>query len=149
MSGNIVAKAALDVIFVVLLMVDAVFDLKRRVLPDKVFWLILLTALLRHPLTEKATVISCAFGALIMGLPLFLCGLTKPGSFGGGDIKLALAGGWMLGAVRSLRGLAAAFLSAGALMLYLKAIRKMPSKEKGFPFGPFLALGLMLGYFGS
>ena len=125
----------------------AVWDLKRRVLPDRVFWLIVVTALVCHPVTEKAVVVSCAFGASIMGLPLLLCALIKPGSFGGGDIKLAAAGGLMLGAVKSLMGLAVAFLSAEAVMLYLMATRRMPSKEKGFPFGPFLAPGLVIGYF--
>ena len=138
---------AADIVFVVLLVIDSVYDLRRRVLPNWVLAGIVLAALVRHPLTEKATVASCACGALMMSLPLIVGAIIKKGSFGGGDVKLAFAGGWMLGAMKSMSALCIAFLSAGAVMLYLTATKRMPPKERGFPFGPFLALGLLAGYF--
>lgn len=138
---------AADIVFIGLVVIDAVYDLWRRVLPNWVLGGILLAALVRHPLTGKAMIVSCALGALIMSLPLIVGAIIKKGSFGGGDVKLAFAGGWMLGAVKSMTALCISFLSAGAVMLYLTARKRMPSKERGFPFGPFLALGLLVGYF--
>ena len=130
--------------FLILLGIDAVTDLRRRVLYNWVQGGILGIALLMHGL-GGGNLLVCALGAIVMSLPLVLLKLIRPGSFGGGDIKMAFAGGAVLGPLKSLTAFAVAFLAAGACLLLLLGLKRYPHK-KGFPFGPFLALGLGIGY---
>lgn len=86
-------------------------------------------------------IISRLVGALCVSLPFLAVSLIVPGGFGGGDIKLAAAGGLFLGWRLMVTAAAVSILLAGAYALYLLAGKKT-GRKKSFPFGPFLCMGM-------
>lgn len=85
-------------------------------------------------------------GALCVSIPFLITALIIPGAFGGGDIKLAAAGGLFLGRRLMAAAGAASILLAGVYALYLLAGKKAGRKKK-FPFGPFLCMGMAVSLF--
>jgi prepilin signal peptidase PulO-like enzyme (type II secretory pathway) len=73
---------------------------------------------------------------------LFILALIWPGGMGGGDIKLALFMGGVLGPMV----IAAMFLAFlfGALVGLVLIASKLKSRKDAIPFGPYLALGSVL-----
>jgi leader peptidase (prepilin peptidase)/N-methyltransferase len=82
-------------------------------------------------------------GLFVLSLPMVLLNLIKPTSFGGGDIKLCAASGFLLGWQNMLVGGFLALLSGGAWGVYLLASKKKGRREH-FAFGPFLAAGIYI-----
>lgn len=83
-----------------------------------------------------------ALGLIAMSLPMFLANLLRQDSFGGGDIKMCGAAGFLLGAPQIIGGTLMALMAAGlygGMVLLLK--RKRPKDT--FPLGPFLSLGFI------
>ncbi|NLE74774.1 MAG: prepilin peptidase [Actinobacteria bacterium] len=74
---------------------------------------------------------------------LFLIALLWPGGMGLGDVKLALLLGFVLGA-KVIVAMFAAFLLGGVVGISLLAGGRRSRKDK-IPFGPFLALGGIIG----
>jgi len=77
-----------------------------------------------------------------MSLPMFLANLLRQDSFGGGDIKMCGAAGFLLGAPQVLTGSMIGLLCAGVyggVVLLLKI--KKPKDT--FPLGPFLSFGFI------
>ena len=86
-------------------------------------------------------------GGIVFGLMLFLMfignALFKRESLGGGDIKLSFVAGLVLGPSLGTFYIVLAAFMAFPYALYV-TIRK---KESMLPFGPFLALSMLLIYF--
>ena len=132
-----VIRAAL---FFMLLLLAAVSDIRKRIIPD---WIPLMIAgiSLIPPGTVHLT-------GLLAALPLFVAGITA-GGIGGGDIKLAGACGLVLGFERTIAGL---IMALCLLMLFHAAkqcTRKMrkakweAGKGQAYPLVPFLFLGML------
>jgi leader peptidase (prepilin peptidase) / N-methyltransferase len=119
-------------------------DLERFVIPNRIVVpaaaVVLVAQTLLHPSVEWA---AGAFGAAGF---LLLAALAYPAGMGMGDVKLALLLGAMLGRtvpVALLTGMLAALVPSVALLArHGAAARKMK-----IPFGPFLALGGVIGLF--
>lgn len=148
---------------VALLIVIAVYDLYHTIIPDRwsyaVAALALLTAFLFVP---DFSVLHLAAGPLV-ALPLFCMWFFSKGTWMGlGDAKLALAIGWLLGALEGYVALGLAF-ALGALvgvfiLLPLPHIARTLQRAgitaagaaRGFtmkseiPFGPFLICALAI-----
>lgn len=79
---------------------------------------------------------------------LLLLRLMSRGGIGWGDIKLMGAVGLWIGWQAMIPALWLAFMSGGAaaLLLIMRAGADMRTR---LPFGPFLAAGSLLGYFGG
>ncbi len=74
---------------------------------------------------------------------LFVVALLWPGGMGLGDVKLALLLGFVLG-VEVIVAMFAAFLVGGLVGIGLLVVGKRSRKDR-IPFGPFLALGGIMG----
>ena len=85
------------------------------------------------------------WGGMINASALFLIDLVRPGAFGGGDIKLLAIAGFLLGIRGGFLALCAAFLSGGIYSALLLLIGKMKRKDN-IAFGPFICLGIVLGF---
>lgn len=83
-------------------------------------------------------------GGFSVSLLLVLADVIAPGSFGGGDVKLAAAGGLFLGCRRMIFAGAAAFGLAGAFLVFGLAAGKL-SRKSNVAFGPFLCAGMAAG----
>lgn len=123
-----------------LLPLAAFSDIKRRIVPDWMPFVIAAAALLPPEPVRLA--------GILAALPLFIAGVTA-GGIGGGDIKLAGACGMALGFWKASAGL---LCSLGFLLLFhagriaVKRIKKetVAAKGQAYPLVPFLWLGMLL-----
>ena len=119
-------------LFFSLLLVGAIFDCQKRLIPNTICALITIVGLLVfHP-------------AQLMGplaaLPLLAAAMHKPGSIGGGDIKFC----GVLGLVYGPSGMAMVFLIASGIaipvvLMFRRFFRD--TQPVSIPFLPFLACG--------
>lgn len=118
-----------------ILFVATVIDLKTRTIPP---WL-WISVLLLAPLNPTWTLQSALLGVLIGGGTLLAPSLFCITAFGGGDIKLLAALGYVLGYPITLLGLFLAVTISLAPCLY----HKFRSKQKEFAFAPYIASGFI------
>ena len=120
-------------LFFLVLFLAAVFDIRKRIIPDWMPFLI-------------------AGVSLIPSEPVYLlliAGITV-GGIGGGDIKLTGACGLVLGFERTLAGLLMALMFlllfhwAGQCIRKCKKINCGVGKEQAYPLVPFLLLGMLM-----
>lgn len=142
------AFAILAVWFVVLVLLFAI-DLDQRLLPDVITFpsigvaaVLLVTGL--NPLVRGDEI---AAVAAAVAFPAALFALSIPfgsGALGLGDVKLLVAVGLIGGFPRTLTGLLAGTVLAGAVLLVLLVLRRITLKTY-VPFGPFLIVGAAYG----
>ena len=139
-----VAEVAIDLVFVTMLAAVTLTDLERRIIPNKILLagaiICLAIAIPTDPSGLPERLVAAAAGG---GL-LFLVALAYPQGMGLGDVKLVATMGLFLG-----RAIAPAFLFAllaGSVVgLALIANRGAEARKMTIPFGPFLALGGIVG----
>jgi leader peptidase (prepilin peptidase)/N-methyltransferase len=141
------AGVAMSVILILLVVPAALIDLEHRIIPNRLTAagavLALVIGLVLDPAGEPERLIA---GAAAGGL-LLLAALAYPGGMGMGDVKLAGVMGLFLGldvAAAILVALVAGAL-AGATIVARKGARE--GRKTAVPFGPFLALGALVGVF--
>ena len=83
-----------------------------------------------------------AAGFLSVSSVLVLVNLLRPGSFGGGDIKLTAVAGTVLGWERNFAAFAMAMWPSGIFCAVMLAARRMTRKST-IPLGPFLCAGIL------
>lgn len=137
-------EVALGLVFVTVLVAITLTDLDRRVIPNKVLLVATVAGLAIVALGDPSSLPERAIAAAAAGGGLFLVALAYPRGMGLGDVKLAAVMGLFLG-----RNVAAAILVAllaGSLVgLFLIARHGAEARKRAIPFGPFLALGGVVG----
>jgi leader peptidase (prepilin peptidase) / N-methyltransferase len=141
---GVTSQAAVAAFFCAALVAVSATDVERFVIPNRVVLpaaaVVLVAQTLLHPSVEWS---AGAFGASAF---LLLAALAYPAGMGMGDVKLALLLGAMLGRtvpVALMIGMIAALVPSIVLLVrHGSAARKMR-----IPFGPFLALGGVVGLF--
>lgn len=130
--------------FCAVLVVISVIDLEHKIIPNRIvvpaFGVVLAAQTLLHPSPEWALAALGASGFL------FVAAVVYPAGMGMGDVKLALLLGAMLGRVVPV-GLMLGMLLALVPSIILLARHGAAARKMGFPFGPFLALGSVIGLF--
>ncbi len=115
----------------------SVFDIRERRIPGRLLLLLLVLSL---PVPGLLSVSHFA-GALCVSLPFLILAVLVPGSFGGGDVKLLAAGGWILGVRLMGDAFACGLFLAGAFCLILLLTGKAKRNTK-IPLAPFLCAGM-------
>jgi len=135
---------ALGLALCALLVIVTLTDLERRVIPNKVLLAGAVIAIILAAVADPGSLGTRAISAAAAGGILFLVALAYPRGMGMGDVKLAAVMGLYLG-----RAVAPALLigfAAGAMVgLGLIARRGAAARKQALPFGPFLALGGIVG----
>lgn len=144
-----VAQLALGLVFCALLVAITLTDLDLRLIPNRIVLAGALAALAVVAATDPGDVAERAIAAAAGGGLLFLVALAYPRGMGMGDVKLVAMMGLYLG-----RAIAPAVLigfAAGALVgMALIARHGADARKRAIPFGPFLALGGVIGlWFGD
>ncbi|MCM1134235.1 MAG: prepilin peptidase [Clostridium sp.] len=85
-------------------------------------------------------------GAAVVAAPMLALTLIVEGAFGGGDIKLMSASGFLLGWRAVVAATFIGLFAGGAYCVFMLAKRKLGRKDS-FAFGPFLAFGLGIALF--
>jgi leader peptidase (prepilin peptidase)/N-methyltransferase len=137
-------QLALGLVLCALLVIVTLTDLERRVIPNAVLIAGAIIGIAIASVTDPGDLAERGFAALAAGGFLFLVALAYPRGMGMGDVKLVAVMGLYLG-----RAVAPAVLigfAAGALVgLVLIARRGARARKQAVPFGPFLALGGIVG----
>jgi leader peptidase (prepilin peptidase)/N-methyltransferase len=143
------AQLALGLVLSFLLVVVTLTDLELRVIPNRVVAAGSVVAIAVLAATDSAQLLDHAIAAVVAGGVLFLVAFAYPRGMGMGDVKLVAMMGLFLGravAPALLVGFAAGALVGGAMI----ARRGAGARKEAIPFGPFLALGGIVGlWFGD
>jgi leader peptidase (prepilin peptidase)/N-methyltransferase len=137
-------EIALGLIFVSVLVAVTLTDLERRVIPNKVLAVGAAAGVVVAAAFDPASLPERALAAVVAGGGLFLVALAYPRGMGLGDVKLAATMGLFLG--REVAPAILVALLAGSLVgLTLIAREGAAARKRAIPFGPFLALGGLVG----
>ena len=130
--------------FAAMLIAVAGIDLEHRIIPNKVMLpsavFAVATAIVLRP-DDLAELGIAGAGAFVGFL---LCALAYPAAMGMGDVKLAGVMGLFLGTA-VIPALFVAFLTGTVVGVAVIAKHGASGRKKGVPFGPFLALGGLIG----
>lgn len=139
-----VAEVVIDCVFLTMLAAVTLTDLEQRIIPNRILLVGAVICLAIAAPTDPAGLPERAIAAAAGGLLFFLVALAYPQGMGLGDVKLTATMGLFLG-----RALAPAVLSAlvAASFVGLALIARYGSRARkmAIPFGPFLALGGIIG----
>ncbi len=143
------AQLALGLVLCFVLVVVTLTDLELRVIPNRVVAAGAVVAVAVLAATDPAQLLDNGIAAVAAGGALFVVALAYPRGMGMGDVKLVAMMGLYLG-----RAIAPALLigfAAGALVgAAMIARRGAAARKEAVPFGPFLALGGVVGlWFGD
>ncbi|MBI3983803.1 prepilin peptidase [Candidatus Microgenomates bacterium] len=125
------------------LIILAVYDLRWMILPNAVIYPLIVLAVvhlgLRVAMTGSGEIISSnLLAAAVAGLFFYSLYVVGRGRWmGGGDVKLALLMGLLLGSGRTLVAMFIGFNVAALVSLILMAARRLKRQDL-IPFGPFL-----------
>lgn len=137
-------EIALGLAFVIMLAAITLTDLDERVIPNKILIAGTVVGLAIIIPFDPGSLGERAIAAAVAGGLLFLAALAYPGGMGLGDVKLAAVMGLYLG--RSVApAILIALLSGSLVGLYLMARHGAKARKAAIPFGPFLALGGVVG----
>jgi leader peptidase (prepilin peptidase) / N-methyltransferase len=131
-------------VFVATLAAVTLTDLERQVIPNRILAVSALAALAISAAAEPGGLPERAIAAASAGGLLLLAALAYPQGMGMGDVKLAAVMGLYLGSAVAPALLVA--FAAGAIAGLVLIVREGSSaRKRGIPFGPFLALGGIVG----
>jgi leader peptidase (prepilin peptidase)/N-methyltransferase len=129
------------------LIIIFVYDLKHYIIPDKIIYPAIITALVYNLLDTKYLVVNTAPAALGAGAFFLTIVLVSKGKWMGlGDVKLAFLMGLFLGFPNILTALFVSFLMGAIVGLGLIMAGKKTLRSE-VPFAPFLVGGTFLTIF--
>ncbi|HEV7563039.1 MAG TPA: prepilin peptidase [Solirubrobacterales bacterium] len=139
-----VAEVAIDLVFLTMLAAITLTDFERRIIPNAILLAGAILCLAIAAPTDPSGLPERLIAAAAAGGLLFLVVLAYPKGMGLGDVKLAATMGLFLG-----RAVAPAILAAllvGSIVgVALIARHGAAARKMAIPFGPFLALGGVIG----
>ena len=137
-------EIALGLVFVTTLLAITLTDLERRVIPNKILVVAAIAGVAIAAIGDPSSLPERAIAAAAAGGGLFLVALAYPRGMGLGDVKLAAVMGLFLG--RSIApAILVALLTGSVVGLFLIARHGAQARKRAIPFGPFLAIGGVVG----
>jgi leader peptidase (prepilin peptidase)/N-methyltransferase len=143
-DGGDGAEIAIDLVFVSVLAAVTLTDLERRIIPNRILLAGAILCVAIAAPTDPGGMAERVIAAAAAGGLLLLAALAYPKGMGLGDVKLAAVMGLFLG--RSVAPAIFVALLAGSVVgLALIARHGAAGRKMAIPFGPFLALGGVVG----
>lgn len=137
-------EVALGLVFVTMLTAITLTDLERRIIPNRILVVAAVMGVAIAAVSEPTSLPERAIAAAAAGGLLFLAALAYPRGMGLGDVKLAVVMGLFLG--RNVAPAILVALLAGSIVgLVMIARHGAEARKRAIPFGPFLALGGVVG----
>jgi leader peptidase (prepilin peptidase)/N-methyltransferase len=138
------AEVALGLVFVTTLAAVTLTDLERRIIPNRILLAAAAAGVAIAAATDPGSLPERTIAAAAAGGLLLAAALAYPRGMGLGDVKLAAVMGLYLG--RSVAPALLVGFAAGSLVgLALIARHGAAARKQAIPFGPFLALGGIVG----
>lgn len=138
------AEIAIDLVFVTMLAAVTLTDLEQRIIPNKILLAGAVLCVAIAAPTDPGSLPERAIAATAAGGLLFLVALAYPQGMGLGDVKLTATMGLFLGRAVA-PALLVALLAGSIVGLALIARHGSSARKMAIPFGPFLALGGIVG----
>ncbi|MDR1184640.1 MAG: prepilin peptidase [Coriobacteriales bacterium] len=129
-----------------ILLVVTCIDAETMEIPDGLNIALLICGVAAIFIAPEVTILSRIIGLFCVSVPLLVITLIVPGAFGGGDVKLMAAAGFLLGWQSTLVAIFIGVLIGGAWGIYLMASGKKGAKGH-FAFGPALCVGIAIALF--
>jgi leader peptidase (prepilin peptidase)/N-methyltransferase len=139
-----VAEIAIDLVFVTMLTAVTLTDLEQRIIPNKILLVGAILCLAIAVPTDPGGLPERAIAAAAAGGLMFLVVLAYPAGMGLGDVKLTAVMGLFLGR-SAAPALLIALLAGSIVGIALLARHGSKARKMAIPFGPFLALGGLVG----
>lgn len=137
-------EVALGLVFVSALVAITLTDLELKIIPNKILLVASILGLGIVAIGDPGSLPERLVAAAAAGGLLFAAALAYPQGMGLGDVKLAAMMGLFLG--RSVGPALFVALLAGSIVgLAIVAREGAAARKRGIPFGPFLALGGVVG----
>jgi leader peptidase (prepilin peptidase)/N-methyltransferase len=138
------AEIALGLVFVTTLVAIALTDLEQRLIPNKILIAAAVLGVAIAAAADPGSLPERVAAAAAAGGLLFAAALSYPRGMGLGDVKLAAVMGFFLG--RNVAPAILVALLAGSIVgLAMVARHGAAARKRAIPFGPFLALGGVVG----
>lgn len=138
------AEVLLGLVFVSVLVTVTVTDLERRIIPNKVLLVAAVLGIAIAAVGDPGSLPARLAAAAGAGGLLLAAALAYPQGMGLGDVKLAAVMGLFLG--RNVAPALLVALLAGSIVGLILIVRRGAAARKdAIPFGPFLALGGVIG----
>ncbi|MBA2763249.1 MAG: prepilin peptidase [Thermoleophilaceae bacterium] len=134
----------LELPFVAMLIAVAFIDLDHRIIPNRIVYPIIVYALAMTAIVAPDQLVEGLIAGAGAFLFLFVMAVAYPSGMGMGDVKLAGAMGLFLG-LSVLPAMLAAFLFGSLVGVGLLIRHGSEARKRQVPFGPFLALGSLVG----
>ena len=134
------AKEFIGLVPMAVYLYAAIKDMRTMEIPDRCHIILMAVGLVQMALGDAMPWWNRMAGLLALSVPMLLADALAKDSFGGGDIKLAGATGFLLGPTAVWAGGIMACLWAGLFCTGALLARKKTLRDT-FPLGPFLALG--------
>lgn len=142
------AQMILGFLLVATLLAVTLTDLERRIIPNRILLFSFLAGAAIAAVADPASLPERAAAAAGAAGLLFAAALAYPGGMGMGDVKLAGTMGLFLG-VWVIPALLVALLAGSLAGLAIIAREGAAARKQAIPFGPFLALGGVVGLLGG
>lgn len=137
-------ELALGLVFVSTLVAVSVTDLERRIIPNAILGVAAIIGIAIAAATDPSSLPERLLVGLGAGALLLTAALAYPRGMGMGDVKLAALMGLFLGRYVAPALLVA--LAAGSIVgIAMIARDGAQARKQAIPFGPFLALGGVVG----
>jgi len=138
------AEMALGLMLVSTLVAVTLTDIERRVIPNSILLAATIAAVAIVAIGDPSSFPERAIAAVASGGGFLLVALAYPRGMGLGDVKLAAVMGLYLG--RNVApAILVALIAGSAVGLFLIARQGTAARKRAIPFGPFLALGGVVG----
>lgn len=122
----------------------AVIDYDTMTIPDGLVLALIPVAILMAWSSGEWNLWSRIIGALVISLPMYISLYFIEDAFGGGDIKLFAALGFLLGWEKIFLTLFLASITAAVVGIGMARSNKETIKGKHIPFGPYICLGALI-----
>lgn len=130
--------------FAAALIAVAAIDLEHRIIPNRILLPVAVYGIAANALVRTADLPELVIAGAGAFLFLLVAALAYPAGMGMGDVKLAGVMGVYLGSSVA-PALLVAFLSGSVVGIGIIAREGGSARKRGVPFGPFLALGGIVG----
>lgn len=137
-------ELALGLIFCATLVTVTLADLERRVIPNSVLLFAAVAAVAILLAADPDALPDRLLAGLGAGGFLLIAALAYPGGMGMGDVKLAAVMGLYLGTA-VIPAMLVALIAGAVVGLAIMARHGAGERKRAIPFGPFLALGGVVG----
>lgn len=144
--GRKTSQTWVILLILTLLAIVALIDYDTKEIYDRFHVLLLLCGITAIWIFPETGLAARLIGCVALSVPMLIVALLIPGGFGGGDIKLTFALGFLLG----WRGMVCAgFLSifTAGLWCFWKLLRKRAGRKDQIAFAPFLCAGAAVSLF--